>query len=152
MPGVHASMGCSFRGLLWSIQSPSWMLPVCNHHEWKNRSLETTGFMDYVSDLASWAGLGSNAFPYEILSALKEPREISWDRMSEGQVTRSIRLLWILKAAFANHPRALILKNYEEARGRHRCSGYEALAMLTSATPSCSLRPPDMALYGHFGN
>ena len=114
-------------------RSEKWMpaLPECKHHEWKSRAQETLGFLDYLTDLASWTGLGSNAFPFEILAAIKEKNEIVWERMSEEQITRSIRLLSILKASFGNHARAsLIIKNYEESKHRYRCSGYEALRLL----------------------
>ena len=114
-------------------RSAKWMpaLPECKHHEWKSRAQETLGFLDYLTDLASWTGLGSNAFPFEILAAIKEKNEIVWERMSEEQITRSIRLLSILKASFGNHARAsLIIKNYEESKHRYRCSGYEALRLL----------------------
>lgn len=106
-------------------------VPTCKPERWKSRSLETSGYMDFVAELASWAGLGSDSFPFKILNSLKEVREIGRERLSPDQVTRSIRLRSILKNAFANHPRAsLLIKNYEETHGYHRVSGYETLRLL----------------------
>ena len=114
-------------------RSEKWMpsLPKPNFSSWKSRPTEVVGFVDYVGELASWTGLGSNSFPREIMSSLREGRPISYERLSAGQITRSIRLFSILKLVFEQHPRAhLILRNYEEGLGRVKVSGYEGLRLL----------------------
>lgn len=96
-----------------------------------NAWLQRQGIPPYVGELASWTGLGSNSFPREIMSSLREGRAISFERLSGSQVTRSVRLFSILKMVFEQHPRAsLILRNYEEGLGRVKVSGFEALRLL----------------------
>lgn len=114
-------------------RSEKWMpsLPRPGFSSWKTRPSEVIGFSDYVGELASWTGLGSNSFPREIMSSLREGRAISFERLSGSQVTRSVRLFSILKMVFEQHPRAsLILRNYEEGLGRVKVSGFEALRLL----------------------
>ena len=77
-------------------------------------------------------GLGSNEYPREILFAIKNPHPISWATFSQNMVTRSTRLLSILKGSFHDHARAhLVINNYEESMGRINCCGYEALRLLS---------------------
>ena len=114
-------------------RSEKWMpqLPRPNFGNWKSRPQEVVGFVDYCGDLASWTGLGNNAFPREIMSSLREGRPITYERLQPAQVTRSIRLFSILKMVFEPHPRAsLILRNYEESLGRIKVSGFEGLRLL----------------------
>ena len=115
-------------------RSEKWMpdIPTPNFSDWKGRPAEITGFIDWVSALASWTGLGSNAYPGEILSCIKEPEPLGWHRLNSSQITRSVRLLSILKMCFDSHPRAnLVIKNYEESRGYHRCCGFECLRLIS---------------------
>ena len=115
-------------------RSEKWMpdIPTPNFGDWKGRPAEITGFIDWISALASWTGLGSNAYPGEILSCIKESEPLGWRRLNSSQITRSVRLLSILKMCFDSHPRAnLVIKNYEESRGYHRCCGFECLRLIS---------------------
>ena len=101
------------------------------YDEWKSRPQEITGFLSWVTDLASWTGLGSNAYPGEIMGCIKETEPLGWHRLQPSQITRSVRLLSILKTCFINHARAsLVIRNYEEAKGFHRCCGFECLRLI----------------------
>ena len=106
-------------------------MPTPAYDEWKSRPQEITGFLSWVTDLASWTGLGSNAYPGEIMGCIKETEPLGWHRLQPSQITRSVRLLSILKTCFMNHARAsLVIRNYEEAKGFHRCCGFECLRLI----------------------
>lgn len=95
-------------------------IPTPNHQDWKTRP-----------SLASWTGLKSNAYPAEILSCVKEREPLGWRRLSANPITRSVRLLSILKMCFEHHPKAtLVIRNYEEVKGFDRCCGFECLRLL----------------------
>ena len=96
-------------------RSERWMpnMPLPTFDEWKTRPLEITGFLSWLTSLASWTGLGSNTYPSEIMMCIKETEPLGWHRLSPSQVTRSVRLLSILKTCFSNHARAsLVIRNY----------------------------------------
>ena len=62
---------------------------------------------------------------------IKEVEPLGWHRLQPAQVTRSVRLLSILKTCFGNHPRAsLVIQNYEESKSFHRCCGFECLRLI----------------------
>ena len=91
-------------------RSKKWMppIPTPNHQEWKTRPSEVVGFMEWMVSLASWTGLGSNAYPAEILLCVKEREPLGWHRLSANQITRSVRLLSILRiCASSTIPRRL---------------------------------------------
>ena len=114
-------------------RSERWMpsVPLPAFEEWKTRPQEITGFLSWITSLASWTGLGSNAYPSEIMMCIKETEPLGWHRLQPSQVTRSVRLLSILKTCFGNHARAsLVIKNYEESKGFHRCCGFEFLRLI----------------------
>eukprot|EP00435_Cladocopium_sp_Y103_P044265 s1257_g12.t1 len=114
-------------------RSEKWMpsVPSPEHTKWKSRPQEVEGFQQWVFALATWAGCGSNEYPREILYSVKHATAISWGNFSSAMITRSIRLLSIVKDAFQDHARAsLIISNYEESLGRVNACGYEALRPL----------------------
>ena len=114
-------------------RSEKWMpgLPSPDHGKWKSRPEEVEGFQRYIHNLASWGGYGSNEYPREILYSVRHPSKITWSNMSPGMITRSVRLMSIVKHAFQDHPKAaLILNNYEESMGHINCCGFEALRLL----------------------
>ena len=114
-------------------RSEKWMPPVPTPalQDWKTRPTEIVGFIEWVTSLASWTGLGSNAYPTEIMAALKEREPLGWHRLTSTQVTRSVRLMSILKLCFENSAKAsLVIRNYEEAKGFQRCCGFECLRLL----------------------
>ena len=76
-------------------------MPTPAYDEWKSRPQEITGFLSWVTDLASWTGLGSKAYPGEIMGCIKETEPLGWHRLQPSQITRSVRLLSILKTCFA---------------------------------------------------
>ena len=101
------------------------------YDEWKSRPQEITGFLSWVTDLASWIGLGSNAYPGKIMGCIKETEPLGWHRLQPSQITRSVRLLSTLKTCFMNHARAsLVIRNYEEAKGFHRRCGFACLRLI----------------------
>ena len=106
--------------------------PVPPHDKWTTRPEEVEGFISYIQDLASWAGLGDNEWPREILWSLRSPTVITWNQMTAAQITRSTRLLSILKQCFSGHARAnLILGNYESSQNRVNCCGFEGVRLLS---------------------
>ena len=106
--------------------------PVPPHDKWTTRPEEVEGFISYIQDLASWAGLGDNEWPREILWSLRSPTVITWKQMTAAQITRSTRLLSILKQCFSGHARAnLILGNYESSQNRVNCCGFEGVRLLS---------------------
>ena len=114
-------------------RSEKWMPPVPTPalQDWKTRPTEIVGFIEWVTSLASWTGLGSNAYPTEIMATLKEREPLGWHRLTSAQVTRSVRLMSILKLCFENSAKAsLVIRNYEEAKGFQRCCGFECLRLL----------------------
>ena len=114
-------------------RSERWMPPVptASFQDWKSRPAEIVGFIEWVTSLASWTGLGSNAYPAEILSALRESEPLGWHRLTASQVTRSVRLMSILKLCFENSVKASsVIRNYEEGKGFQRCCGFECLRLL----------------------
>ena len=114
-------------------RSERWMpsVPTPSCEEWKTRAGEITGFLNWLTTLASWTGLGSNAYPSEIMMAIRESEPLGWHCLQPSQVTRSVRLLSILKLCFSNHARAnLVIKNYEESKGYTRCCGFECLRLI----------------------
>ena len=114
-------------------RSERWMPPVPtpSFQDWKSRPAEIVGFIEWVTSLASWTGLGSNAYPAEILSALRESEPLGWHRLTASQVTRSVRLMSILKLCFENSVKASsVIRNYEEGKGFQRCCGFECLRLL----------------------
>ena len=114
-------------------RSEKWMPPVPtpSFQEWKSRPAEIVGFIEWVTSLASWTGLGSNAYPSEIMSALREREPLGWHRLNASQVTRSVRLMSIIKMCFENSAKAsLVIRNYEEEKGFQRCCGFECLRLL----------------------
>ena len=114
-------------------RSERWMpsVPTPSFSDWKTRPIEITGFLNWLSDLAAWTGLGSNAYPGEIMMCVKEVEPLGWHRLDANQITRSVRLLSILKVCFNNHDRAsLVIKNYEESKGYSRCCGFECLRLI----------------------
>lgn len=55
---------------------------------------------------------------------MKEVEPLGWHRLEASQVTRSVRLLSILKVCLSNHSRAsLVLKNFEESKYNGCCAG-----------------------------
>ena len=82
-------------------RSEWWMpnMPAPAYDEWKSRPQEITGFLSWVTDLASWTGLGSNAYPGEIMGCIKETEPLGWHRLQPSQITRSVRLLSIRRHA-----------------------------------------------------
>lgn len=86
-------------------RSERWMpsVPTPSCEEWKTRAGEITGFLNWLTTLASWTGLGSNAYPSEIMMAIRKSEPLGWHRLQPSQVTRSVRLLSILKLCFSNH-------------------------------------------------
>ena len=62
---------------------------------------------------------------------IKEVEPLGWHRLQPAQVTRSVRLLSILKTCFGNHPRAsLVVQHYEESKSFHRRCGFECLRLI----------------------
>ena len=60
----------------------------------------------YVQSLKSWVALASDAFEWELESALGWPQELHMTNLKPAQQLRSARLLAILTQAFAEYPRA----------------------------------------------
>ena len=114
-------------------RSEKWMpaMPIADHSKWRKRVDEVYGFINYVHELATWVGFGSDEFGREILFAVRQSDEILQSNLTKNQATRSIRLMSIVKAAFHSHSTAsLILSNYEERRFRLDPCGFEALRLL----------------------
>ena len=86
-------------------RSEKWMpaFPVPPHDKCTTRPEEVEGFNSYIQNLASWAGLGDNEWPREILWSLRSPTVITWNQMTAAQITRSTRLLSFLKQCFSGH-------------------------------------------------
>ena len=103
---------------------------------WKTREQEVLGFSEYVMQLSQWASQASLVFGHEIEWAVKCQSEILSATMDQGQLSRSSRLLAILKAAFVDHGRISLLisafmetEHFTKSGLPNRC-GFELLRRL----------------------
>ena len=106
-------------------------IPTPEHSKWTTSPQEVEGFQQWVFACATWAENGSNEYPSEILVSVEHGIVVDWQNFSPQMMTRSIRLLSIIKDAFQDHARAsLIISTFQKSLGRVNACGFEALCLL----------------------
>ena len=94
-------------------KSEKWLAPapVPSSVVWKSREDEIIQWSSYLDELVGWAAQASLEFSTEIAHSARWPKEITWASLTQPQQARSRRLLAIIRAAFATHPRCANLVN-----------------------------------------
>ena len=117
--------------------------PVANTSSWTSRESEVLGWLNYTSELASWAMQASLEFGHEVQHACRWPEPIEWISMTQQQRARSMRLMAILKSTFSGHPRTSTLisafsegivlssSGMESNVGLQASNGFELMRQLT---------------------
>ena len=115
-------------------KSDKWLpeLPKIDNSKWRSRIDEILGYESYLDRLISWLGLASDVFASEVKAAMSEPTEIRNENLSAAQISRGVRLMNILKQAFASVPKAqVMISAYVESAQLYRINGFEIVRLLS---------------------
>ena len=109
-------------------RSDKWLpsMPVIESNRWKSRMEEILGMEQWLDSFCNWLSLISEPFCTEVKYSATSPLPIEKKDLSTDQISRSSRLMAMLRQTFQMTPRAkIILLAYVEGPGDK--NGYEAL-------------------------
>ena len=109
-------------------RSDKWLpsMPVVESNRWKSRMEEILGMEQWLDSFCNWLSLISEPFCTEVKFSATSPLPIDKKDLSTDQISRSSRLMAMLRQTFQMTPRAkIILLAYVEGPGDK--NGYEAL-------------------------
>ena len=109
-------------------RSDKWLpsMPVVESNRWKSRMEEILGMEQWLDSFCNWLSLISEPFCTEVKFSATSPLPIDKKDLSTDQISRSSRLMAMLRQTFQMTPQAkIILLAYVEGPGDK--NGYEAL-------------------------
>ena len=106
-------------------------VPECKWSSWRTRRDEIQGFWAWTEALCSWLGLLQPLYVPELKEVLERDVALTTDLLNSQQVSRSSRLFYLLKSAFAGNKRVeSITRIYELQQNVGTTNGYELIRLL----------------------
>lgn len=105
-------------------------VPECKWSTWKTRRDEIQGFWSWIEALCSWLGLLQPLYVPEMKEVLERDVSLTSDLLSPQQMSRSSRLFYLLKSAFAGNKRVeSIIRIFELQQNVGETNGYELVRL-----------------------